>query len=176
MSADPSVKRLLLMRHAKSSWDDPKLADHDRPLTSRGRKSAARIAKYMRNDGLEPSVVLCTSALRARQTLELLQPALSDATTIKIEPKLYGAGSKELITRIRRLSQAAPSVLIVGHNPAIQDLVLTLAAESPKSNVIRKKFPTAALAVLDAPIDEWRQLEPGKAALVDFVTPKSLQG
>jgi phosphohistidine phosphatase len=163
------------MRHAKSSWDDPALADHDRPLTTRGRKAVPRMAKYMRDKRPEPSVVLCTSAVRARQTLELLQPVIPDVTTIKIEPKLYTAGSKELMTRIRRLSQAAPSVLIVGHNPSMQELILALAEEGSISNVIRKKFPTAALAVLDAPIDEWRHLEPGKAALVDFITPKSLR-
>lgn len=169
------MKKLLLMRHAKSSWDDPRLEDHERPLTSRGRTAAARLAEYLQGAGLDPAIVLCTSALRARQTLEGLQPALSNQTTIKIEPKLYGAGSKELLTRIRRLSPSAPSVLVVGHNPAMEELVLSLASESPKVDLIRKKFPTAALAVLDAPIDEWRRLMPGEATLVDFVTPKSLQ-
>jgi phosphohistidine phosphatase len=163
------------MRHAKSSWEDPTLADHDRPLTARGRKGAARMATYMRDMGLEPSIVLCTSALRARQTLDLIQPVLPDSTTIKIEPKLYAAGGKELMTRIRRLSQAAPSVLMVGHNPAMQELVLALVSESPRSDAIRKKFPTAALAVLDAPIDEWRKLQPGQAVLADFVSPKGLR-
>ena len=164
------------MRHAKSSWDDSELADHDRPLAPRGRKAAGRIAKHLKKSRLEPSVVLCTSALRARQTLELIRPALPPETAIKIEPKLYGATSKELLTRIRRLSATAGSVLIVGHNPAIQDLALELAAGSNKEAAIRKKFPTAALVVLDAAIDEWRQLAPGETLLVDFVTPKTLKG
>jgi phosphohistidine phosphatase len=170
------VKTLLLMRHAKSSWDDPKLADQDRPLAPRGRKAAARMAEYMRHAGLDPSIVLCTSALRARQTLELLRPALSKETTVKVEAKLYTAGSKELMTRIRRLSPAANSVLVVGHNPAMQELVLGLASKGPRLKAIRSKFPTAALAVLDADIDEWRQLAPDGASLVDFVTPKVLKG
>jgi phosphohistidine phosphatase len=170
------VKTVFLMRHAKSSWDDPQLADQDRPLTSRGRKAAARMGEYMRDADLRPSIVLCTSALRVRQTLELLRPALPEKTTVKVEPRLYSAGSKELLTRIRRLSPAATSVLVVGHNPAMQDLVLGLASKSPKLNAIRNKFPTAALAVLDAPIDEWRQLVPGQASLVHFVTPKGLRG
>ena len=163
------------MRHAKSSWDDSELADHDRPLAPRGRKGAGLIAQHMKKSGLEPSVVLCTSALRARQTLELIRPALAKGTAIKIEPKLYGATSNELMTRIRRLSPTAASVLVVGHNPAIQDLVLELASGSKELGAIRAKFPTAALVVLDAPIDEWRQLAPGEASIVDFVTPKSLK-
>jgi phosphohistidine phosphatase len=170
------MKKLLLMRHAKSSWKDPEFADQDRPLNARGRKGAGRIGKYLKDSILEPSIVLCSSAVRARQTLELLRPALPDSTTVKIEPRLYSAGSKELVTRVRRLSQTAPSVLIVGHNPAIQELVLTLASEDPRSDEIRKKFPTAALAVFDAQIEEWKHLEPDNASLVDFVTPKGLRG
>jgi phosphohistidine phosphatase len=164
------------MRHAKSSWDDPELADHDRPLAPRGRKAAGRIAKHLKKRGLEPSVVLCTSALRGLQTLELIRPALPPETAVKIEPKLYGTTSKELLTRVRRLSPAAGSVLIVGHNPAIQDLALELAAGSDNEAAIREKFPTAALVVFDAPIDEWRQLAPGEVLLVDFVTAKTLKG
>jgi phosphohistidine phosphatase len=169
------MKKLLLMRHAKSSWEDPALTDHDRPLTPRGRKGAALIAKYLRGKGLEPSIVLCTSATRARETLEQLRPSLSDSTIIKIEPRLYSASSKELMTRIRRLSQASPSVLVIGHNPAMQELVLTLIPKDRKSDAVREKFPTAALAVLDVPIDEWRLLKPGEASVASFVTPKRLR-
>jgi len=169
------VKTVFLMRHAKSSWDDPQLADQDRPLTSRGQKAAARMGEYMQDAGLRPSIVLCSSALRARQTLELLRPTLPKGTMVKVEPRLYTAGSKELLTRIRRLSPAATSVLVVGHNPAMQDLVLGLASNSSEIEAIRNKFPTAALAVLDAPIDEWRQLVSGEASLVDFVTPRGLR-
>jgi phosphohistidine phosphatase len=169
------VKKLLLMRHAKSSWKDPELADEDRPLNSRGRKAAGRIAKFLKDSNLEPSIVLCSSAVRARQTLELLRPALPGSTTVKVEPRLYSADSKELLTRVRRLSKRMPSVLIIGHNPAIQDLALTLASENSRSDEIRKKFPTAALAMFDAPIGEWKNLEPGKASLVDFITPKGLR-
>lgn len=133
------------------------------------------MAKYIRDAGLKPSIVLCTSTLRARETLELLKPALADGTAIKIEPKLYEAGSKELLTRIRRLSPAAPSVLIIGHNPAMQELVLELASESSDAKSVRKKFPTAALAVLNARAKEWKQLRPGQASLEEFITPKGLR-
>jgi phosphohistidine phosphatase len=145
-------------------------------LTPRGRKAADIMAKYIKDEGLEPSVVLCTSALRARETLEILRPALPEKATIKIEPRLYSAGSKELVTRIRRLSQSASSVLLIGHNPAMQELVLTLASKrTGKLDSVVKKFPTAALAILDAKIEQWRDLEEGKASLVDVVTPKGLR-
>jgi phosphohistidine phosphatase len=169
------LKTLLLMRHGKSSWDDPALADHDRPLTPRGRKGAALVAKYLRDTGLQPAIVLCTSAIRAQETLDQLRPSFSDSTIIKTEPKLYGAGSNELATRIRRVSQASTSVLVIGHNPAMQELVVTLATKGRKSNAVREKFPTAALAVLDVHIDQWRLLKPGQATLRDFVTPKRLR-
>jgi phosphohistidine phosphatase len=134
------------------------------------------MAEYIKDAGLEPSLVVCTSAARARETVERLRPALPKGTQFKFEPRLYTAGSKELLARIKRLSPAVSSVLIVGHNPAMQDLVLSLASEDRKSAAIRKKFPTAALAVFDAPIDEWKQLAPGGASLVEFVTPRSLRG
>lgn len=170
-----SMKRLFLLRHAKSSWGDPDLADHDRPLAPRGRKAAKHIAAYMRGKSFEPSIVLCSSAVRARQTLELVAPAFSERTGIEIEPDLYHAGSKELMTRLQRVSRGAASVLLIGHNPAMQDLVLTLASESEPVEPIRKKFPTAALAVLDARIEHWEGLEAGVAVLADFVTPKRLK-
>ena len=169
------MKKLVLMRHAKSSWDDPDLEDHERPLTARGRKAAAQIAKYLEDSRLAPTIVLCTTAARARETLELIRPALGDSATVKIEPKLYGAGSKELLARIRRVSQAAPSILVVGHNPAIQDLVLELVPDGPLADQIRRKFPTAAVATLHIRVGEWRNVAPAKASLVEFVTPKGLR-
>jgi phosphohistidine phosphatase len=169
------MKRLLLLRHAKSSWDDPAIEDHDRPLTARGRKGAASIAKYLKAKKLEPAIVLCSTAKRAQETLEHLRPALPNSTTIKIEPKLYSAGSKELTTRLRRLSNATDSVLVIGHNPAMQELAVSLVRKGRKSEALREKFPTGALAVLDVPINEWRSIQPGEASLADFATPKRLQ-
>lgn len=169
------MKRLFLLRHAKSSWDDPELEDHDRPLAPRGRHGAKRIAAYMRDKDFEPTIVLCSSAVRARKTLELVAPALPEQTAIQIEPSLYHAGSRELMARLRRVPRGAPSVLLIGHNPAMQHLVLILASETEQMEPIREKFPTAALAVLDARIEGWHQLGPGAAILADFVTPKRLK-
>jgi phosphohistidine phosphatase len=146
------------MRHAKSSWDQTDLSDHDRPLAPRGRKAAKRMGSYMKDKGFEPSIVLCSSAVRARQTWELAAPSFSERTTLEVEQELYGAGDEELVARLRRLPPGASSVLLIGHN----------------LGAVRKKFPTAALAVLDAPIEDWEGLRRGSAELTDFVTPKGL--
>ena len=167
------MKTIFLMRHAKSSWDDSELEDHERPLAPRGRKAARRMAKYFESVGYAPSIVLCTSAVRARETLDLLKPALPEETAFEVELGLYLSSGDDLLDRIRRLS-SEDSVLAIGHNPAMQQLVLSLASEGPQLMPIRKKFPTAALAVLEAGIDEWKELGAGKASLVNYVTPKGL--
>jgi phosphohistidine phosphatase len=168
------VKQIILMRHAKSSWDDPELADHERPLAPRGRKAAAAMGEYMTKAGFKPALVLCTSALRGRQTLELLGASVNEGNEVKIEPDIYHESSGELLARLRSLPSGVDSVLLIGHNPVMQELVLALASENSLIDAIRQKFPTAALAVFEADIDEWNELSPGQARLVDFATPKQL--
>src|SRR3954451_7049626 len=109
-----TVQTLLLLRHAKSSWDDVRLADHDRPLAPRGRGAAKRIAEYMRRTRLDPGIVLCSSAVRARETLELIRPALP-SSAVSLEDELYAASGDELLTRIRRVPDAVGSVLVIAH-------------------------------------------------------------
>src|SRR3954468_4693715 len=121
------MKRLYLLRHAKSSWDEPGLADRDRPLAPRGRKAARLIAEHMRREGIAPELVLCSPARRAHQTLDAILPALGDKATVMVEPELYGASEPELIERLRRLADSVGSAMLIGHNPGIQGLALTLA-------------------------------------------------
>jgi phosphohistidine phosphatase len=156
-----SERRLYLLRHAKSSWSDPELADHDRPLAPRGRRAAKAIGRYLREQRIEPALVLCSSATRARETLERV--GLPDAL---VEPELYGAGASVLLARLRQVPEDPPSVMLIGHNPGMEDLVRLLAGEAPD------KFPTAALATLA--ISNWASLDRGTAELVDFVRPKDL--
>jgi phosphohistidine phosphatase len=170
------VKKLYLMRHAKSDWGDPKLEDHERPLNGRGRKGAKLIADHIRATGIAPDVVLCSSAKRAVETLDKLRAALPEGADVKIEPKLYGATSQALLTRIKRLSSRASSVLIVGHDPAMHELILELAARGADLDEVRRKFPTAGLAVLEARVNTWGELAPQKASLKSFVSPKLLKG
>jgi phosphohistidine phosphatase len=162
--------RLFLLRHAKSSWDDDDLVDHDRPLAGRGRKAAKRIGKHLRSEGIDPALVLCSSARRARETLERVGPE----GEVLIESELYGASASELLERLRRVPDTTESVMLIGHNPAIQELALELSGGGERLRDVERKFPTCALATLAAP-DGWSELRPGSAELVGFVRPKELK-
>jgi phosphohistidine phosphatase len=175
-------KQLFVLRHAKSSWDDPGLDDHDRPLAPRGRRAAKLLADHVRAEHIEPTQVLCSSARRTRETYEGVAPG----GELLIEPGLYGASSEDLIERLRRVPESARSVMVIGHNPALQMLVLRLTGANGKASAasggsavdsklseIGDKFPTAALATLafDCP---WSELSAGSARLVDCVRPRDL--
>jgi phosphohistidine phosphatase len=163
----PDAKRLLLLRHAKSSWDDPALADHDRPLAARGRKAAKLIRAHLLEEQIGISLVLCSSARRARETLELVAPP----GQVRIEHELYGASTDQLIDRLRRVPDEIEAVMLIGHNPAIQDLAVALVAG--ESELASRKFPTGALASL-AFAGSWSALEQEHCELAAFVTPREL--
>ena len=118
--------RLWLLRHAKSSWDEPELDDRDRPLAPRGEQSADRMSDYLRAEGIRPDVVLCSSALRTRQTLARVLSALGPELEIHIEPGLYTFDAGSLLERLRAIPDAV-SAMLIGHNPAMQDLAIRLA-------------------------------------------------
>jgi phosphohistidine phosphatase len=166
------------MRHAKASPDDGSLPDHERPLLDRGRRAARLIGTYMETNQIEPGLVLCSSARRTVETLE----GLGLGATVVVEPALYGATCDDLVERLRALPPELESVMLVGHNPALQMLVLRLAARERAGRgdsaegleEIRGKLPTGALVTL-ATEDEWAELHPGSAELVDYVRPKLLQ-
>ena len=139
-----SMKRVYLLRHAKSSWKHPELADHDRPLAGRGKRAAKAIAEHLRAQEVDPELVLCSSARRARETLERIESALTGAG-VRVEGELYGASGRELLARLRWLPDDVGSVLVIGHNPGMQGLALEFAAPAPE---LAGKFPTAALAAL----------------------------
>ena len=166
-------KRLFLLRHAKSSWDDPQLADHDRPLAPRGRRAAKAMAEHMLRERVAPEIVLCSTARRAQETLERISPALGDATVL-IEAELYLGSARELLERLHQLPEATASAMLVGHNPAIQELALSLASPGSGRVAIEGKYPTAGLATLSSE-GTWSALEVGAAELVSFVTPKDLK-
>jgi phosphohistidine phosphatase len=168
------VKTLHLLRHAKSSWADTGLADHDRPLAPRGRRSAQKIAEHLRQQSVSPATVLCSSAIRSRETLALVAPALGRKTTIEVEDELYAAPVEALLQRLRRIPDLITSVMLIGHNPGLQDLALTLAGRGAKLERLREGFPTAALVTLRIPAASWRELGPGDAELVDYVVPREL--
>ncbi len=160
-------KRLLLLRHAKSSWDYPELVDRDRPLADRGRRASKTIRAHLRQEQPHISLVLCSSARRARETVKLVRPS----GEIAIEPGLYGASAEELLEHVRQVAEEHDVVMLVGHNPALEDLAISLADDA--SALAGRKFPTAALATLTF-TGAWLELAPGRARLESFVTPKEL--
>jgi phosphohistidine phosphatase len=163
-----AANRLHLLRHAKSSWDDPGLPDHDRPLAPRGRKAAKLIGEHLRREEIAIELVLCSSARRARETLELVAPP----GEVRIEPELYGASAAGLIDRLRRLPDGLTSVMMIGHNPAFQDVAIALARDP--GELATGKFPTGALVTLTVTGRPWSALAPGAAELVAFVKPREL--
>jgi phosphohistidine phosphatase len=169
------TRRVYVLRHAKSSWDDPSLSDHDRPLNRRGLRAAKAMARHFKEARIEPQLVLCSTAVRARQTLEGIEPALGTRAS-SVEPELYGAGARTLIDRLRVLPAGVSSVMLIGHNPGLQELVLGLAVPSAARDRVALKFPTAALATLSFNGAGWHGLVPGGAELEAYVRPRDLPG
>jgi phosphohistidine phosphatase len=169
-----AARQLFLLRHAKSSHDELDLADHDRPLAPRGKRAAVAIASHMQERELEPALVLCSSATRARQTLEPIAAALGRSPDVRIESELYEASADGLLERVRRIPDEVPSAMIIGHNPAIERLALDLASGGPDLAKLARKYPTGALAVLRVE-GSWGDLDPDGARLTAFVKPRDLE-
>ena len=180
MAEDPG-RTLLLFRHAKSAWPD--VADHDRPLARRGIRAAPVMGRWLREAGLLPGQVLCSTARRARETWQYAQPGLAATPPVTFDARIYEGAAADLLALIREVPPATGTLLLVGHNPAIEDLALLLAAAPGAAagpgpggsrpgdpERMRSKFPTAAIAVLEFP-GTWPGLAPGRARLTAFVTP-----
>ncbi|MBS0221974.1 MAG: histidine phosphatase family protein [Proteobacteria bacterium] len=171
------MKTVLLLRHAKSAWGDPGLADHERPLNRRGEHAAEIMADHIVRKGLRPDIILCSTALRTRQTLApLLRRLDNPAPPITLEKGLYLASEAVLLARLQALPDDLRVALLIGHNEGIGELGGALAGDGPAEllQALRGKFPTGALAILQAPIQQWAQLAPGSARLVEFVRPRDL--
>jgi phosphohistidine phosphatase len=166
---------LYLLRHAKSSWADQALPDRERPLAKRGRRDAERIAKHLLRLEIAPELVLCSSAERTRETLELLRPALAAPSTVSLEAELYAASAAELLERIRAVPEAVASLMVIGHNPGLQELALSLVSIGAELGRLEAKFPTAALATLALADRPWRQLSESDAVLAAYVVPRQLR-
>lgn len=168
---------LSLLRHAKSSWDDPELEDHDRPLAKRGAADAPRMGEFMAENELKPELVLCSSSVRTRATLMLVLSKLGEPPRdILYEEGLYHAAPAKLLTRVRKVDNGSRHVLLIGHNPGLHAFVLELTGSGKGKYMaaIAAGFPSGALAVLDFDLDRWNELSPALGTLRLYKTPKSL--
>ncbi|MEM8644230.1 MAG: histidine phosphatase family protein [Pseudomonadota bacterium] len=169
---------LSLLRHAKSSWKNPALPDRERPLNTRGMDDAPAMGRAMSERGLDPELVLCSSAQRTVDTLALVLPEL------KIEPKvvyadaLYHSTPDGMLDMLRDLQPGARSVLLVGHNPEIQELALGLTGGGPKEfrDKLSEKYPTAGLAVINFTEGLWSSVDMGSGSLSLFLVPRDVRG
>ncbi|MCR9212682.1 MAG: histidine phosphatase family protein [Proteobacteria bacterium] len=170
------MRKLTLLRHAKSSWTDHAIADFDRPLAPRGRKAAVKIGLYLAETGLSPDFILCSPAKRTRETLAKITPFLTHKYDIKLERSIYSAGSGGgVISYLKSAPLSSEHVLVIGHNPTMQQLALDLATPEADSRYsdIERKFPTAALAHIEFDIPDWKSLR-SRGRLVHYIVPKEL--
>src|SRR3990172_503494 len=171
------VLPLSLLRHAKSSWAEPGIDDHERPLAKRGAKAAPEIGAYLRRERLRPDLVLCSGAVRARATLALVLAELGPpAPEVRYDDALYLATPAVMLGLLRRIDAAHAHVMVVGHNPGLHALALELIGEGSRKDIaeLATKFPTAALAVLAIDAASWSKIGAASARLERFVTPRRI--
>ena len=175
MSRPPAAASLTLhlLRHAKSSWGQPELGDAERPLAPRGERAARKLARELRRQGIAPRLVLCSAARRARETLDLLRPALPAGVEILVEEGLYGAGPAELMQRLRGLPGGHGEVMLVGHNPALHELALALAGDTAPEP-LRAGLPAGALVSLRFGATSWARIAAGKGMVARLLLPRDL--
>lgn len=170
------MPRLFLLRHAKSSWATPGQQDFDRPLNGRGRAAAPLIGRHLSEAGYAPGRVLCSPAARTRETLDGIRPFLPETVVIDHVRALYEASVEGVFRAITEHAGDAADLMVIGHNPSIHMLALSLArsGDAGLRAELRAKYPTAALSVIDLTGDSWSAIRPGGGTLVAFVTPAGL--
>ena len=176
MNSNAVPKKLFLLRHAKSSWSDAALSDFERTLNARGRNARIAMAKYIDQQGYRPEVIICSTAKRAQMTLDAIRPVVGEASRIELDEGLYLAEPKALVRRVAQLAPSVGSVMLIGHNPGLHMLALTLAIPSDAEayHALHRKYPTAALCVLQGIQPGWNSMSPESYDLLDFTVPRSL--
>ena len=178
------MKKLLLLRHAKSSWKNPTLSDFDRPLNERGRDAARDMGRHIAMEGLVPELVLCSTAARAEETWTIAEASLSGtgvalaAPEVKHFRSLYLAPPARILETIRRQAPEVGSIMVIAHNPGLENLTARLAGPGSDRRAlarVQEKYPTAALALFTYESSTWSELEDGAARLTGFVQPRDLK-
>ena len=174
------MKRLYILRHAKAQSGEPGQDDHARALTLRGVADAEAMARYLRKSGAKIDRVLVSTSARTVQTADLVLRELETPPRADYRDGLYLAEPGKILTMIQNLPVRTSALMVIGHNPGLEELAAMLAREPvrrkerERRDVLEEKFPTAALAVLEFDADRWREIKPGEGKLVDFVRPKDL--
>lgn len=170
------MKQLLLMRHGKAKRGE--IIDFERPLMKRGKRDVSRVGIWLRRKTIIPDLVLCSPSQRTFETWNVLQRQLSSVAEPRLLKSLYGAGSEELLSCIRAVSAEVHTLMVIGHNPGLQELVYRLAGPGSTLRVakaIAAKFPTAAVAIFEAEIHAWRELGESTARIVRIVHPAEIK-
>lgn len=169
------MKKVILLRHAKSSWDDPDIDDHDRPLNRRGKAAAPVIGDWLTSRSHSPAVVLCSTAARARETLSRLKSVNDGKSDIQYLSRLYHAAPETMLECLRAVRGSADCAMIVGHEPGMGAMARVMSRNvSARCKRAFEHFPTAAAAVLEFDVDDWKAVGYGAARFVDFAKPREL--
>jgi len=161
------MKTLYLLRHAKSSWKDPELADFDRPLNGRGRGAATLVGRHVRKKKIRPELLLCSPAERARQTVALVRESSGLSAEMRYDERIYEADAARLLEVVTQIEEAVGVALLVGHNPGLEELLELLTGEA-------HQMPTAALACVMLDVEKWGKAREGAGRLDWIVRPKEL--
>ncbi len=163
-------RRLILTRHAKSSWDNPSMDDHDRPLNPRGQRAALELGEWLHSRGYEPDEVLCSAAARTRETWQMTVAApLEVMPNVRYLDSLYQASPDVMLDVLRKAT--GDCVMMIGHNPGIGELAAMLPARAPV-DVDFRRYPTAATLVVDFEVGSWADVKPGLGSVLDFFVPQ----
>lgn len=171
------MRRLLLLRHAKSERSEPGMRDHERTLNGKGREDAPKIAAYMARHGFIPERALVSSATRTQETWKLVAKAFRPMPTVIAEDRLYDAGAQAILKVIKETPAAIGTVLVVGHNPGLHELAILLVASGDieARERLREKMPTCGLAVIDFALNDWGKVHIQSGRLERFISPKLLE-
>jgi len=162
------MKSLLIFRHAKSAWDDPTLDDHDRPLNNRGLKTAPAMGRFLKSQGLLPDKIITSSALRARKTAELFAEQCGYSQEIEIRSEIYNADTQEIIKLLNRYGGSEDRVMVVGHNPTLEELTRSLTGRL-------ERLPTGTIVHVELPVENWSEFNiKTKGRLLNIWRPKEL--
>ncbi|MCA1662529.1 MAG: histidine phosphatase family protein [Novosphingobium sp.] len=171
------MKTLGLFRHAKSDWGDPRARDFDRPLNARGEQGAVLMGRHIREFGLRFDRVLASPAARVSETVELASKAFGRSFPVEWDRRIYLASSATLLDVLHGLDGDPAAVLMVGHNPGLEDLIFDLVPDdgsSPLRDEVEVKFPTASFAVLELPVEAWGEVAEGSARFTHLTRPRDL--